>query len=626
MHNRSSLNNQGQGQQSASGGGGLPDEEVVIDEEKGIYMCRINETEHVVSMGSDFPNPAHIVRGKLNWVPAPVADPNHSLMVLDVDDDWSDGGEVVRKRTFACFGSKAPGFLLMQPRGQTYFERHTVDVHVSAIRSLIVDSELNCLVHSMTTGEPLEGADIAPTCDLFNPKGVRCKIHERDQQSYVDIQSFGSKQTLSETTFIIDSSFMSCTEDSNTEICAITRVNVRINSRLEQRTALVFAVPQSNPQQRIFIELPTFAYNGEFVFSAIQGMVTKGLEVLPTAQEEVAIKTIPVYNLRGGRNDKLNCQEDRMKEVAAMQFVRMGVSSLIQEAQESSDPHLDDYLEGSRCLIDFKCAVSDGRRLHILTAFSGIDICEPFLNNALANPIKSNGRADLSKADRWFKIWKKMAKGIFILHKIGFAHLDQSVENALVSQDGNDDVVIIDYGQAVYTQLDPVAGDGVTTCRMPRNKDTLSFGKDYYRPIEVFEDALHLVSDTLDAKAFDMWQLGIMLGILIGGTRPYVSEKDARAPTKEGKRAIYTEQRREFLQMIYNGKYDDALDTLGVNQYLRTERPHIVHLFENLVMCERRNAPEYRRFTIDQVIAFLNDVEMVSESGGSGAGSGGGGP
>ncbi len=142
-------------------------------------------------------------------------------------------------------------------------------------------------------------------------------------------------------------------------------------------------------------------------------------------------------------------------------------------------------------------------------------------------------------------------------------------------------------------------------------------------------------------KAFDMWQIGMILGILIGGALPYHSK------SQMGEERYY-EARKRFLEAVCNKNHTTALEyfiyfkRVNCEEYgaslVRDNCPIIYELFQKLVSFDLRT-DILKRLTIDQVVEVIrpssrsppsqsngdsdNNVDITTSGGGSAASSDG---
>lgn len=114
---------------------------------------------------------------------------------------------------------------------------------------------------------------------------------------------------------------------------------------------------------------------------------------------------------------------------------------------------------------------------------------------------------DQSEKIAWFKIvqqiFKQLVEGVHYLHSKRVCHRDLSLENILLTGDGN--VKIIDFGVAK---------------RYPKSNQTFLssagfVGKQGYCAPEIY------CGETYDGRKADVWSLGVILFMLLTGAPPY---------------------------------------------------------------------------------------------------------
>lgn len=95
--------------------------------------------------------------------------------------------------------------------------------------------------------------------------------------------------------------------------------------------------------------------------------------------------------------------------------------------------------------------------------------------------------------------FRRLAKAVSVMHKIGVAHLDLSLENCLVNAQGT--MVLCDFGLARECGPDTLVTDKI--------------GKLQYWAPEIF------AGRPTKAFAADVWSLGVMLFLMLVGAPPY---------------------------------------------------------------------------------------------------------
>ena len=156
---------------------------------------------------------------------------------------------------------------------------------------------------------------------------------------------------------------------------------------------------------------------------------------------------------------------------------------------------------------------------------------------------------------------QQIAEGISYLHQNNVAHMDISLENILVDEQGN--IKICDFGLA---------------CRVPNREAVRCVGKPAYMAPELANPGL--VEDYYDPRSADVYSLGVCLFALLFGFFPYERIGDERF---------------------------EVLKTYGVNAlfgcYGLNPSPPIADLLESML------APVPYRSTVDMVVAQLSLIQ-----------------
>lgn len=113
-----------------------------------------------------------------------------------------------------------------------------------------------------------------------------------------------------------------------------------------------------------------------------------------------------------------------------------------------------------------------------------------------------------------FLYCEQILNGLEVLHSLGLAHHDMSLENLMLDALGN--CVIIDMGMIVKCALRP---DGRAVKVAPSRGWPCRCGKMLYMAPETFEP-----SCSFDPLALDMWAVGVMMFILLTGVPPWDTE------------------------------------------------------------------------------------------------------
>jgi serine/threonine protein kinase len=115
-------------------------------------------------------------------------------------------------------------------------------------------------------------------------------------------------------------------------------------------------------------------------------------------------------------------------------------------------------------------------------------------------------RYTIMPENKAFHVFEQLLDGVEYLHKNNIIHRDLKIENILVSDIGNVDIVIIDYGLSTTQKLE---GPYLVE---------LAGSKIYLSP-EMFSENLHY-----RGRPVDVWAIGIIFYILLAGTYPYYNE------------------------------------------------------------------------------------------------------
>ena len=194
---------------------------------------------------------------------------------------------------------------------------------------------------------------------------------------------------------------------------------LRLNDRIVQAHCLEFKDHRGATK---ILELPgCFLDLGTFIFPTLGGAIYKGMEVCTNSETNpyssyrnlVAIKSIPNCKLKGGR-EQMDGSEDRMEEIAAMQFIERELEGLIFEERSRSggtfadSTQMDALIEGREYLVKFRDAINDGRRLHIITEYcDGLELHHHWHMMRMGPSFVSG----------WFKVFRKIALALAALHR-----------------------------------------------------------------------------------------------------------------------------------------------------------------------------------------------------------------
>jgi len=166
-------------------------------------------------------------------------------------------------------------------------------------------------------------------------------------------------------------------------------------------------------------------------------------------------------------------QEDPIKEISALQFVG------------NNHPNVMGQIE----------CISDQNHLYSVMNFSN--------GGELYDLVDANGKLTEVQARHYFA---QMLDGLEYLQSIGVCHRDMSLENMLVTRDGN--CKIIDFGMSLRC---PVDDEGNFLPLLPQG----ACGKRNYISPESLANSAPFVGPLVD-----VWALGVILFILLTGVPP----------------------------------------------------------------------------------------------------------
>ena len=246
----------------------------------------------------------------------------------------------------------------------------------------------------------------------------------------------------------------------------VRRLRVQVHGNIQERTCIVSTAGS-------YYEL------GRMLKEAIYGQVHSGCVLERVGNEENLYKRTPklvaIKIISRARLAQLEgtTQEDPIKEIAALQFVG------------NNHPNVMGQIE----------CISDANHFYSVMDFSN--------GGELYDVVDANGKLTEEQARHYFA---QMLEGVEHLQRLGICHRDMSLENMLVSRDGN--CRIIDLGMSLRC---PVAEDGTFLPIPPQG----ACGKRNYISPEVLAN-----SDPFIGPLVDIWALGVMLFILLTGVPP----------------------------------------------------------------------------------------------------------
>lgn len=244
----------------------------------------------------------------------------------------------------------------------------------------------------------------------------------------------------------------------------VRRLQVQVGANTQERTCIV------SSSGSVF-EL------GRMLKEAIYGQVHSGC-TLELVEENLYRRTanlVAVKIISRARLAQLSgtTQEDPIKEIAALQFVG------------NNHPNVMGQIE----------CISDVNHYYSVMNFSN--------GGELYDLVDANGKLTEDQARHYFA---QMLDGLEYLQTIGVCHRDMSLENMLVTRDGN--CKIIDLGMSLRC---PVSEDGTFLPIPPQG----ACGKRNYISPESLAN-----TDPFIGPLVDIWALGVILFILLTGVPP----------------------------------------------------------------------------------------------------------
>ena len=208
----------------------------------------------------------------------------------------------------------------------------------------------------------------------------------------------------------------------------------------------------------------------------IYGQVHVGLVLQPTVQEKVFSRSSQLVAIKIIRKRKLaelgpNCNENPMKEIAAMQFVG------------NDHPNVISLIE----------CIADNSNYYSVMEFAD--------GGELFDNVKCGGRCTEEQAR---DIFSQILNGIEFLHSKGIHHRDMSLENLMMKKDGT--CLIIDFGMCVRCPMDE-NGNFKPIAQLP------PCSKKSYLPPEIFMNT----EPHFCGAAAEIWSLGTILCMMVIG-------------------------------------------------------------------------------------------------------------
>jgi serine/threonine protein kinase len=244
----------------------------------------------------------------------------------------------------------------------------------------------------------------------------------------------------------------------------VRRLQVQVGTVIQERTCIVSA-------SGAVYEL------GRMLKEAIYGQVHSGctLEQVDESTYRRTTRLVAVKIISRAKLAQLmgTTQEDPIKEIAALQYVG------------NDHPNVMGQIE----------CISDVNHFYSVMNFSN--------GGELYDLVDANGKLTEVQARHYFA---QMLDGLEYLQNIGVCHRDMSLENMLVTRDGN--CKIIDLGMSLRC---PVAADGSFLPISPQG----ACGKRNYISPESLANVAPFIGPFVD-----IWALGVILFILLTGVPP----------------------------------------------------------------------------------------------------------
>lgn len=214
---------------------------------------------------------------------------------------------------------------------------------------------------------------------------------------------------------------------------------------------------------------------------------------LVMTDRRVAIKVMSKERIaQMQRHNQLN--ENPLKEVAGMQYLTSRMNGSVEA------PALRGDVRGVLPIIE---CLEDEQFIYSVM---------PVLEDEMFSVVEQhNGGYTEPEA---YLYCEQILNGLEVLHSLGLAHHDMSLENLMLDQQGK--CVIIDLGMIVKCSLRP---DGRAVKVAPSRGWPCRCGKMLYMAPETF-----MPSCSFDPLALDMWAVGVMMFIVMTGVPPWDTE------------------------------------------------------------------------------------------------------
>jgi len=206
---------------------------------------------------------------------------------------------------------------------------------------------------------------------------------------------------------------------------------------------------------------------------------------------QVAVKCIMKERIRKMQRSSGALNENPLKEIMAMQYITQRMTGTVPCPQLRGDP--------SRVLPIIEC-LEDRDHFYIIM---------PCLDDEMFMVVEQNG-GPFPEPQAYLYL-QQMLDGLEVLHSMGLAHHDMSLENMMLDADGK--CVIIDYGMIVKA---PMQADGTVVKLAPARGWPGRCGKMLYLAPEILNPRV-----SFDPLALDMWSVGVMMFVLLTGVPPW---------------------------------------------------------------------------------------------------------
>lgn len=215
-----------------------------------------------------------------------------------------------------------------------------------------------------------------------------------------------------------------------------------------------------------------------------------GAPMFRMTNRRVAVKCISKERVEQMKRARSGMNENPLKEIAGMQYITDRMSGRVAAPDLRGDP--------SRVLPILECLEDDNWIYTIM----------PCLEDEMFNVVEAHGR--FSEAETFLYL-EQILDGLEVLHSLGLAHHDMSLENLMLDAQGK--CVIIDLGMVVKV---PLRANGLPIKISPSRDWPGRCGKMLYLAPEILNPVV-----SFDPLALDMWAVGVMMFVLLTGVPPW---------------------------------------------------------------------------------------------------------